>query len=56
MLYRIIDQRDGRVFRSRNQNGYYDSRQSAERAILQLKWRYDSLHVQQTETNWEVCE
>lgn len=72
MLYRVINGRTGVQYRSRNQNGYYESRVSAERAILQLRKSFrnysyeerryvgpeipENWTVQETETNWEVCE
>jgi hypothetical protein len=57
-LYRIKDAR-GNVIRSRESNGYYDERISAERAVKQLKNRfyfYPPHVIEETEVNWGVSD
>ncbi len=57
-LFRIID-KHGRVVRSREKNGYYDTKISAIRATKQLAYRYvvgAEFTIEETEVNWVVSD
>lgn len=61
-LYRVVDATETTWYRSRAHNGFYESRESAERAIKQLrtdKFTYDKetkRYVKVGEYGWKVQE
>lgn len=56
-LYRIINTQ-GQTIRSRGTNGYYDTKDSAVRALRQFDYRYGrvTLTIEETEVTWSVSD